>query len=175
MQSIAFSNKNDSLFRFTSEISLGYSAKTDKNYKIGGISPGIRLMWEPNKKLNIGIESTFMQIEKHFFNSTNQNNNEPEKANLNAIPILLVFNMEIWKMNFYGSVGASYVWTRLDTKNDLVISSQWNYTIMLSSGYTYYFNEWIGIGIEGKYYLFTKLEKQLFSINIKTKFCLLTW
>ncbi|MFH1051739.1 MAG: hypothetical protein V1779_12530 [bacterium] len=166
----------DSTFRLMLEVSGGYTASVDSSFLDGGITPCIRLMWEPDHKLNIGIETGYMIIEKHTSPEQKYDAGKTSfDVSLKAIPIIAVFNMELWKTDFYAAMGASYVWTELDAFDDKVYSPVWNYSLMFGWGYTYMFNENIGLGIEAKDYFFTRLNKQVASFQLKLKYCILDW
>ena len=97
------------------------------------------------------------------------------QVSLKAVPLLFVVNMEVWKLDLYGGMGASYVWTDLEAFGNHVYSYEWNYSLMFSAGYTYMLNDWFGVGIEAKTYIFTKLNKQVGSLELKMKLKILEW
>jgi|GEM_PF-2662764 len=166
----------DSTFRLIFELSGGYSAALDSNYTDGGITPCIRLMWEPNRKLNIGLETGYLLIEKHSVDEKKYETGKTEmEVSLRAIPLLVVFNMEIWKTDFFAAMGASYVWTELDAFNQKVYSPVWNYSLMFGWGYTYNLTDNFGFGIEAKSYIFTRLNKSVGSMQFKLKYCVVDW
>jgi hypothetical protein len=175
-----FSHSNpgvqDTTFKLIIELSTGYTACIDSTIFDGGINPNLRLMWEPDRKLNIGIETSYMLIEKHSIEEKKYDDGKTSfDVSLKAIPLLLIFNMEILKTDFYTGIGASYVWTELDAFNVDVNSPVWNYTLMFGLGYTYLLTNNLGIGIEAKSYLLTRMNKEIASFQIKFKWKLYEW
>jgi hypothetical protein len=175
-QSQAKDSTPDSTFRCILELSGGYTASIDSSFLNGGITPCIRIMWEPDHKLNIGLETAYMLIEKHSIEEQKYDLGKTAfDVSLKAIPILVVFNMELWKTDFYAAMGASYVWTELDAFDEKVYSPVWNYSLMFGWGYTYMFSNNIGLGVEAKTYFFTRLNKQVGSLQLKFKYCIFDW
>ncbi|MFC2130428.1 hypothetical protein ACFLSQ_03235 [Bacteroidota bacterium] len=166
----------DSTFRIMLDISVGYTASADTNFLSGGITPSLRLIWEPDHRLNIGFETGLLHIEHHSIEEKLYESGITDfYASLNAIPILAVFNMEVWKIDVYAGMGVSYVWTEIEAFDEKVISDDWNYCMMFSGGYTYMFTDWIGLGAEFKSYFFTKLDKRVGGLQLKLKWSLMKW
>ena len=121
-------------------------------------SPSIRVLWEPNHLLNIGLESSYLTMLKQDSSIVSTSfGTTIYKARLNAIPILLVFNMKVAKIDLYYGIGLSYVTSRLEAFSDRVIVSNWYYCYDLAIAYKYPLSKKIDIGIEAKSYFFPKL------------------
>jgi hypothetical protein len=167
---------HDSTYRFFLVVSGGYSASADSNLFKGNFSPSVRIMWEPDHRLNIGVEGALINLERHSIEARKYELGTTDfDARLIAAPVLLVFSMEVWGADISGGMGTSYIWTQVDAFNDVVISSQWNYSLMCSLGYTLMFTDNFGLGLESKSYFFTELSKIAGSLQLNLKFNILEW
>lgn len=140
------------------------------------LSPSVRIMWKPNHLLNIGIESGYLTVSKQDsiivstpFDSTSF------KARLNAIPILLVFNMKVAKIDLFYGMGLSYLTTRLEAFDERVVVGNWYYCYNIALAYNYPITKNIDIGIEAKSYFFPKLQTLTGGISINLSYQFLHW
>ena len=150
----------------------------NQNPLLGNIfySPTIRLLWEPNHRLNIGLESGYLTISK--LDSTivsTPYGDTTFKARLNAIPLLLVFNMKVSKINLFYGMGISYLTTRLEAFDEKVKVGNWYYCYNIAIAYKYPVTKNIGIGIEAKSYFFPKLQTVTSGLSINLNYQFLHW
>jgi len=139
-------------------------------------SPTIRLLWEPNHRLNIGLESGYLTISK--LDSTivsTPYGDTTFKARLNAIPLLLVFNMKVSKIDLYYGLGISYLTTHLEAFDEKVKVGNWYYCYNFAIAYKYPITRNIGIGIEAKSYFFPKLQTVTSGLSINLNYQFLQW
>jgi hypothetical protein len=139
-------------------------------------SPSLRFLWKPDHILNIGIESAYLTVSKQdstlastAFGAT------ALRARLNAIPLLLVFNMKVSKIDLFYGIGLSYVTSRLEAFGEKVVVSNWYYCYDIAIAYTHPLSKKIDIGIEGKSYFFPKLQKVSGGIVINFTYRILSW
>ena len=79
--------------------------------KRNSLAATVRLMWYPNYRLRLGIESGFI----NFYSYKVKNGNNSGKVNLNAVPLLIVWSMQVVKrVNVYAGFGTYFVTTHLD-------------------------------------------------------------
>ncbi|MFZ4400887.1 MAG: hypothetical protein ACOYO1_12700 [Bacteroidales bacterium] len=157
----------------------GIIANIDQNKKLTDnifYSPSLRFLWKPDHILNIGIESAYLTVSKQdstlastAFGAT------ALRARLNAIPILVVFNMKVSKIDLYYGIGLSYVTSRLEAFGEKVVVNNWYYCYDIAVAYTHPFSKNINIGIEGKSYFFPKLQKVSGGIVINFSYRILSW
>lgn len=166
-------------FSLVATIGNGLIANID-NYEnsINSIyyAPTLRVLWKPNHKLNIGVESAYLSISKHDSDLVSSSfGNTIFKARMNAIPVLLVFNMKILKIDLYAGIGLSNITSRLEAFQDKVIVKDWYYTYNLGVGYSYPLSKNFRIGIEAKAYFFPRIQKISEGMVINISYSFLSW
>ena len=139
-------------------------------------SPSLRLLWKPNHLLNIGVESAYLTISKQDSTlSTTPFGTTVLKARLNAVPLLLVFNMKFSRIDLYYGIGVSYVKSRLQAFEEKVTVGNWYYCYDAAISYTYPLSKKINIGLEAKSYFFPKLQKISGGLVLSLSYRLLQW
>ncbi len=139
-------------------------------------SPTLRLLLELNHHLNIGLETGYLTISK--LDSTivsTPYGDTTFKARLNAIPLLLVFNMKVSKIDLYYGLGISYLTTHLEAFDEKVKVGNWYYCTNIAIAYKYPITKNIGIGIEAKSYFFPKLQTVTSGLSINLNYQFLRW
>ena len=107
----------------------------------------VRLMWYPHYRLRFGLESGFI----NFYSYQVKNGNTPGKVNVNAIPILAVWSMQIVKrVNIYAGIGTYIVTTHLDY-NGVVNSKAFILGSDIALSYTQPVAKNLGIAAEAKW------------------------
>ncbi len=139
-------------------------------------SPSVRLLWKPNHLLNIGVESAYLTVSKQDSTLASTAFGETAlRARLNAIPLLVVFNMKISKIDLYYGIGISSVTSRLEAFGDRVVVTNWYYCYNLAIAYSYPIARNIEIGIEAKSYFFPKLQKISGGLHVNLSYYFLRW
>ena len=107
----------------------------------------VRLMWYPNYRLRFGIETGFL----NFYSYHIKNGNLTGKVNLDAIPLLAVWSMQIVRrVNAYAGFGTYFLTTQLDYSGKvkskaLVLGSN------IALSYTQPISSNVGIAAEAKW------------------------
>ena len=139
-------------------------------------SPSLRFLWKPDHILNMGVESAYLTASKQDSTLASTTFGATAlRARLNAIPILLVFNMKVSKIDLYYGIGLSYVTSRLEAFGDKVVVNNWYYCYDIAIAYTHPLSKKIDIGIEGKSYFFPKLQKVSGGIVFNFSYKILSW
>ena len=141
-----------------------YNLKED-NFKSTMInfSPSLRLLWKPDHRLNIGIETTYMMVRK----TETEKNRQNLHAKLEALPIYLVFNMTVMNIDMTGGIGISYMKSTISAFNDLSIATDWHYCFNFAIGYSYYFTPGFGAGFETKLFSLSKTDDLALAAYLK--------
>lgn len=172
--SIALDIKPDSIvtekkFSVSAEIigGISYNLRDDvfKSQKMH-FSPSLRLLWKPDHRLNIGIETTYMTIRKIEV----EKNKNKLKGNMEAIPMLLVFNMKAFHLDFIAGIGVGYISSTIDVMKEVTTATNWHYCSLFGFGYSYMFSDYIGLGIEARLFSFTKTDEFVGSGVLKIVF-----
>ncbi|MCH7774526.1 MAG: outer membrane beta-barrel protein [Bacteroidetes bacterium] len=160
----SYSQSEDSEYAVTAYINAGYSrfiSELDyKDLNKNGFSGTIRIMWEPEHLLSIGIESGYLQLYDISTQLTIQDTiTFTGSSELTAVPILAVYSMELFE-NFKLSVGSGMflLTSKVDALGNPVNSNQVSTGVLASGSYHYPLSSTISLGGEIKYYLINKIE-----------------
>lgn len=100
--------------------SVGHPAVMQTNVKRMSPTASVRIMWHPQYRLRIGLESSMTT----FYSYDVENGNTKGKLKLTAIPVIIVWSMGIVKrVNVYAGVGSYFLTTRLDYQGKVVSKS----------------------------------------------------
>jgi len=155
----------DNDFGITMEFMGGMSYNL-KHYEIStdrlSFSPSFRILWNPNRKLNIGFETTYILVGKSDEDIDNEDYGKGKfDAKLEVLPIYIVFNMQLLALDWTGGVGISYMRSTINAYNEETISTNWSYCFNLGLGYTLDISKYLGIGLEAKLFSLSKTNDLL--------------
>lgn len=177
----SYSQSNDPEYSFTAYINAGYSrfiSELDyKDLNKSGFSGTIRLMWEPEHLLSIGVESGYMQLydisTQIIYQDSIKFNGSSE---LNAVPIFTVFSMKLFD-NFKLSIGSGIflLTSKVDALGNEVNSTQVSTGGLASGSYHYPLSNTMSLGGEVKYFLINKLEDGDLSFQVSLKYKFLSY
>jgi hypothetical protein len=142
-----------------------------------GYNINIRLMWQPEHLLSVGLESGY-----HYLYSYESNNVDTEfgttnmKSSLTAVPLFFVAAMEITpSIELLGGIGPTFLNTYFDSFGVVTESSQRSTSYFIAGRYEHPINESLAIGGEINYYLINKIEDSTLSLQVTLRYRLLTW
>ena len=125
----------------------GSPAFADATVKINNPVTTLRILWHPDHRLRVGIETGFTT----FYSYKLTANSNKGKLELNAIPLLLEFSMTIYKnFHLYAGAGTYLLRSHLEFAgevNSKFFSNGW----MLGAAYIYPLSDRIGIAAEAKW------------------------
>ena len=177
----SYSQIDDSEYAITAYINAGYSrfiSELDYNdLNKNGFSGTIRLMWEPEHLLSIGIESGYLQLYDISTQLTIQDTiTFNGSSELTAVPILAVYSMELFK-NFKLSFGSGMflLTSKVDALGNPVNSNQVSTGVLGSASYYYPLSRSISLGGEIKYYLINKIEDGDLTLQFSLQYRFLTY
>jgi len=100
--------------------SVGRPAITQTNVNRTNPTASVRIMWHPQYRLRIGLESSMTT----FYSYGVEEGNTKGKLKLTAIPVVIVWSMAIVKrVNAYAGIGSYFLTTRLDYLGKVVSKS----------------------------------------------------
>jgi hypothetical protein len=177
----SYSQTDDSEYAVTAYINAGYSrfiSELDyKDLNKNGFSGTIRLMWEPEHLLSIGLESGYLQL----YDITTQITYEDTitfngSSELTAVPIIAVYSMELFE-NFKLSVGSGIflLTSKVDALGNPVNSEQVSTGVLGSASYYHPLSHTISLGGEIKYYLINKIEDGDLTLQFSFQYRFLTY
>jgi len=177
----SFSQADDNVYAVTAYINAGYSrfiSELDFNdLNKNGFSGTIRLMWEPEHILSIGIESGYLHLYDISTQITIQDTvTFTGSSELTAVPILAVYSMELFE-NFKLSVGSGMflLTSKVDALGNPVNSNQVSTGVLGSASYYYPLSHTISLGGEIKYYLINKIEDGDLTLQFSLQYRFLTY
>jgi hypothetical protein len=179
----SYSQSDNSEYAVTAYINAGYSRfiteldDSDGDLNKYGFSGTIRLMWEPEHLLSIGMESGYLQL--YDFNSQRSFENDTTinvSSELTAVPILFVFSMELFE-NLKLSVGSGMfiLTSKVDALNNPVNSDQISTGVLGAVSYLWPLSHSISLGGEVKYYLINKIEDGDINLQLSFQYKLLVY
>jgi hypothetical protein len=179
--SCGYAQSGDTTYSVTTYISLGYSRfiseLDDNDLNKNGLSGTIRLMWEPEHLLSIGLESGYLQL--YNFNSKvslGNGNTFNVSSELSAVPIMIVFSMGIFN-NLKLSIGSGIfiLISKVDALNNPVNSNQVSTGVLAAGSYLHPISHTISLGGEVKYYFINKIEDGDLSFQLSLQYRFLTY
>jgi hypothetical protein len=138
-----------------------------------------KLLWEPEYRLSIGVESGYYFIYSTNIKSEN-NSDEYMTTNLNVIPLFLTLSMKVinhLEVNFAtGWASLIYLIKTNDSYENMTIGQLYSMSDF-SAGISYYFpiNKSVDIGAEIKYLYIGKTDNMHLSGFINISFDIVSW
>ncbi|MFC2094351.1 outer membrane beta-barrel protein [Bacteroidota bacterium] len=177
----SYSQSDDSEYAVTAYINAGYSrfiSELDyEDLNKNGFSGTIRLMWEPEHLLSLGIESGYLQLYDISTQITYQDTiTFNGSSELTAVPIIAVYSMELFE-NFKISVGSGIflLTSKVDALGNPVNSEQVSTGVLGAASYYYPLSHTISLGGEIKYYLINKIEDGDLTLQFSLQYRFLTY
>ena len=177
----SYSQSDDSEYAVSAYINAGYSrfiSELDYNdLNKNGFSGTIRLMWEPEHLLSIGIESGYLKLYDISTQRTIQDTiTFNGSSELSTVPIITVFSMELFE-NFKLSIGSGIflLTSKVDALGNQVNSLQVSTGSLGSASYHYPLSHTISLGGEIKYYLINKIEDGDLTLQFSLQYRFITY
>ncbi|MFT3681386.1 MAG: hypothetical protein QM791_14000 [Ferruginibacter sp.] len=130
-----------------------------------------RLMWYPRYRLRLGIETGF----SNFYSYNVKNGNINGKVNLQAIPLLVVWSMQVVpRLNIFAGFGSYRLNTHLDYAGK-VDSWSWVLGSNLAVSYTLPVSKRMGIAAEAKWMNAFESKDAALSMQFQMVYKLFQW
>ncbi len=169
----------DSTFAIAVEVSAGPSVRihsTGNTVDNFSFTPVLRILWEPNHLLDLGLGTAFLNLEKEEKkNISNEFGTTDFHAGLTGIPIIFISRMHLWKVELSGGIGASRVHSNLTAFGNTVDASQWYQCYYFALGYEHILTGKMGIGTEFFSFSMPKIDQQKIGIMFKFSYDLYRW
>lgn len=176
-----YAQLKDSTFHVSTYLGVGYarfiSDLDTEGFNKSGFAGTIRLMWEPDHLLSLGLESGYLQLYKLSNKQVSVLGNDFEvSTELTAIPIFTVFSMKIIK-NFKLSIGSGLLilGSSVDALGNPVSSSQTSTGAFGAASYLYPLSKMFFLGGELKYYYINKIENGDLTLQLMLRVNLLSY
>jgi hypothetical protein len=142
-----------------------------------GFNSKIRLMWQPEHRLRVGLESGYHYL-YHYDSGivTTDFGSTDAKSSLTAIPIFFVAAMEIMpQIEILGGIGPTILHTYFKSFGYETESKQMSTSYFVAGRYEYPLNESVSIGGELNFYRINKIEDSTLSLQFVLGYRLLSW
>jgi hypothetical protein len=178
---LVFPQANDTTYSLSAEAGLGFSRYfTTMDYSDlnkNGLSGTIKVMWNPEHLLSIGLETGYQQL--YSYSRTNY---ETEfgitnvSASMYSVPIFIVISMKILpNIKISGGSGAYLLYNSGESFGEENKSSQLSIGAHIGASYTYPINNSFSIGGELLYSYFSKLQDQTVALQFIIVYDFLRW
>ncbi len=167
------------MFSFTFEAGAGVTDKFREGMLKSpkdNLAFSLRMLLKMNRKLNVGIHSAYFSLKKENQKDVGEVGDKTNlKASLSAIPIVAIFNMRVVGIDFCGGIGTGRLVSSVNAFNDKVVVGSWNYVFYGSVGYTLYFTQRWGLGLEADFYSFSSIKTDAAGARLKFVYDLSKW
>jgi hypothetical protein len=131
----------------------------------------VRLMWYPQYRLRLGLESGFTS----FYSYSIKNGNNSGKVKLDAIPVLVVWSMQVVKrVNIYAGFGTYIITTHLDY-GEKVNSKAFTLGSNIALSYTQPISKNAGVAAELKWMNAFETKDAALSLQVHMVWKFLQW
>ena len=168
---------SDSTYKVDAILGLGYSYFLTTLSELDGLNQHsfnstLKIMWQPEHLLRVGIESgylSFYSYEETGFKS--EYGTTDVKSSLSAIPIILIFSMELFdNLEVSSGVGVYFLFSKINSFENEVTSSVFSNGYYGGLAYFHPLNRDFSIGGELKYYYLSKIEDADLTIQLVLKY-----
>lgn len=173
----SFGQSSDTTYKVNAVLGFGYSYFITSLSELEGLNPHsfnatVKIMWQPEHLLRVGIESGYLSFYSYKQSGfTSEYGTTDVKSSLAAVPIILVFAMELFdNLEVSSGVGVYFLFSEIDSYNNKVSSSVFSNGYYSSLSYYYPLNKDIKIGGELKYYYISKIEDADISLQFIFKY-----
>lgn len=156
------------------DFSLGYTVGLSKNFsqysnEISNqhIGFSFKTLWNTEHLLNVGFETGYLTISSI--------DKEIISANLNAIPLILLFSMDKYNFELSGGIGYYYLLSQVKMNNVISESNEFDFGYLISLNYKYPLNKKLSIFSEVKIYNIAELSKSILSFMLGVSCPVVEW
>jgi len=142
-----------------------------------GIASSIRVMWQPEHLLRIGLESGYNSLFSYEESNIDTEFGPTDaQSSVTSIPLLFVVAMQITPaFDISVGIGPSFLKTSFDAFGWHTTSSQVSISYYLATRYYYPLDQNLSLGGELRWYQIQKLEDSTLSLQFFLSYHLLSW
>ena len=181
ISSVALPQLNDTTYSLSTEIGVGYSRYfTTMDYddlNQNGFSGTVRVMWNPEHLLSIGLETGYQQLYSlDVSDFSTEFGNTNVSASMHTVPIFIVFAMKVLpNIKLSAGSGVYLLFNSGEAFGDELSSNQISIGAHMGISYTYPINNSMAVGGELLYSYFSKLQDQTVAIQFVFVYDFLKW
>lgn len=178
---VVFPQSNDTTYSLSTEVGVGYSRFfTTMDYddlSKNGFSGTLRVMWNPEHLLSIGLETGYQYIYSiDVSNYDTEFGTTDFSASMYTIPVLISFAMKVApNVKLTAGTGMYLLYNSGNLFGEALESSQISIGAHIGVAYAYPINNSISLGGELLYSYFSKLQDQTVAIQFLFIYDFLKW
>jgi len=163
--------QNEKTYSISTELGVGYSRYiTTMDYddlNQNGFSGTVKMMWNPEHLLSIGLESGYQQLYSlDVSDYDTEFGNTNVSASMHTVPVFIVFAMKVLpNIKLTAGSGMYLLFNSGEAFGDALSSNQISIGAHVGASYTYPINNSMAIGGELLYSYFSKLQDQTVAIQ----------
>lgn len=136
----------------------------------------IRTMWKPDRIVSIGVEANYLNLMKDKKTSVNTEFGATDfEAVLYCYPINGILSMRILDLDVFAGAGIAFVKSSVkafnEESNTSIIAGSYNFGL----AYSYLISKNLYIGIEGKVFFISSINKTASALILKIDWDMLEW
>lgn len=147
----------------------GSPADLPVDYTKGGLAGTVRLMWEPDHLLRLGIETGWTAMYSYDIQDATGG-----KMSLGAVPLLLVWSMQFQRFHIFVGTGYYQLQSNLEYGTSTNVTT-WSMGWMAAAAYEYPLSRDFGLAGELKWMNATEHEDAVFSAQVQLAWHFLRW
>jgi hypothetical protein len=171
ISSVMLPQQNAKTYSLTTELGVGYSryfiTMDYDDLNKNGFSGTVRVMWNPEHLLSIGLESGYQ-----YLYSIDISNYDTEfgttnfSASMYTIPIFAIFSMKVTpNISLSAGTGMYLLFNSGNMFDDALESNQISIGAHIGASYLYPINNTVSVGGELLYSYFSKIQDQTFALQ----------
>ena len=175
----SFAQPGSPTYKFLVEGGGGYGLSKDSMSQAvarQGLAGTLRILWKPEHRLAVGIETGYLEIASLSDEVIrNEFGTSKLRASLKAIPVMAVFDMDVWNLHVYTGLGYYHVHSTVAVGDEEVTSALWNVGFYLSAAYKYPLADDVALCGELKWCSIGELGKTILLAQVFISYRLFEW
>ena len=171
---------DSSVYKLSLEVGSGASMMMNKmnsrRFEDINLFAMVRLMWRPDRILNIGIEADYLDLMNDQRSGVETEFGTTDfRAKLFCYPINGILSMKLFGIDIYAGAGIAFVISRInafdETSETHIITGSYTYAMAYSIPLT----PRLSMGAEGKVFIVSTVNKVATSLILKLNWDILVW
>jgi hypothetical protein len=171
ISAVVLPQQNEKTYSISTELGAGYSryftTMDYDNLNQNGFSGTVKVMWNPEHLLSIGLESGYQQLYSlDVSDYDTEFGNTNVSASMHTVPVFIVFAMKVLpNIKLTAGSGMYLLFNSGEAFGDALSSNQISIGAHVGASYTYPINNSMAIGGELLYSYFSKLQDQTVALQ----------
>ncbi|MBI5648194.1 MAG: hypothetical protein HY962_14780 [Ignavibacteriae bacterium] len=143
----------------------------------GGPMTSLRLMWHPDHRLRVGLESGWTSFYSYTLTDVETGFGSTDaRLSLSAVPMLLVFSMQVWHgVELFGGAGAYLVNSHTDSFGTVVDVDELSQGWMFAAAWSVPLSQRFFASAELSWYGATQFEDAVLALQVRLGWRVIEW